>query len=53
MARISPATTARRLAKLGWQLPMCPFVFSIQRKQYAVHLMAPLLKNINYTTKQV
>jgi hypothetical protein len=32
MARISPATTPRALAKLGWQLPMCPFVFSIQNE---------------------
>jgi len=53
LARISPATTPRALAKLGWHLPMCPFVFSIQHKLYAVYLMAPLFKNINYTSKQV
>jgi len=42
MGRISPATTPRALGKLGWQLPMCPFVFSIQNEYYAVYLMAPL-----------
>jgi len=30
MVRIRPATTPRALGKLGWQLPMCPFAFSIK-----------------------
>jgi hypothetical protein len=32
MARSSPATTPRSLAKLGWQLPMSVFEFSIQHE---------------------
>jgi hypothetical protein len=32
MARSSPATTSRSLAKLGWQLPMSLFEFSIQHE---------------------
>jgi hypothetical protein len=32
VARSSPATTPRSLAKLGWQLPMSLFEFSIQHE---------------------
>jgi len=54
VARSSPATTPRSLAKPGWQLPMSHLEFSIQHEEYAVHLMACFsFKNIIYNTTQV